>query len=152
MTCDTKRQVSLIIMTKEHLTPTQTGDRLALKHGAYSPASVNPIAYQLAADVLERRPDLLRYPEALERWADLEAKVRLLSTFVDEKGFFAGARPTAAINLFIKLENSARRARQELGLSPLAEVQLEKLKRETVAVDQSLDELRERGRQAMNNR
>ena len=70
----------------------------------------------------------------------------------DYKGFFAGARPLAATNLFVKLEESARRARKELGLSPLAEVQLEKLKRETVAVGTSLEELRERGRKARSKR
>jgi hypothetical protein len=127
----------------------QPGNTTAVTHGTRSPAVVEPIARQIAEEILEQRPDLDRYPLAVESAASLEAKCRLLRTWVDEHSMFGnGFRPRSGVLLLLKFEEAARRARKELGLSPLAEVQLEKLKRETVAVGTSLEELRERGRKA----
>jgi hypothetical protein len=134
-------------------TTLEPGDRIAVTHGIRSPAIVEPIARQIAEGILVERPDLERYQFAVESAANLEAKCRLLREWVDEHGFFGnGYRPRSGVLLLLKFEEAARRARKELGLSPLAEVQLEKLKRETVAVGTSLEELRERGRQARTKR
>jgi hypothetical protein len=128
-----------------------TASAPGLQHGVYSPATVNPVAQQLVQEVLERRPDLARYPEAVAAWGDLEAKARLLRAWVDEHGFFGnGFRPRAGVGLLLKFEEAARRARNELGLNPAAEVQLVKLQKETVAVDASLEDLKTRGREARN--
>ena len=121
----------------------------ALQHGAYSPAVIDPVAAQIVEDALERRPDLARYPEALHAWASLEAKAAVLRQWVTEHGFFGnGYRPRSGVMLLLKFEEAARRARTELGMAPYAEIQLEKLKRETVAVDASLADLRAQGRKA----
>jgi len=134
-------------------TTLEPGDRIAVTHGIKSPAIVEPIARQIAEQILTDRPDLARYPLAVESAASLEAKCRLLRDWVADHGMFGnGYRPRSGVLLLLKFEEAARRARRELGLSPKAEIELEKLKRETIAVDASLDELRERGRQARANR
>ena len=127
-----------------------TNTKPALKHGTRSPDIVNPVANQLANDVLERRPDLGRYPEAVAAWAALEAKAFLLRNWVDEVGMFAGNRLRPGVGLLLRFEEASRRARKELGLSPSAEIELEKLKRETLMVDSNLDNLRDIGRTTRN--
>lgn len=127
-----------------------TNTKPALKHGTRSPEIVNPIANQLADDVIQRRPDLTRYPEAVAAWAALEAKAFLLRNFIDEVGMFAGNRLRPGVNLLLRFEEAARRARRELGLNPAAEIELEKLKRETLIAGTSLDSLRDIGRTSRN--
>ena len=127
-----------------------TNTKPALKHGTRSPDIVNPIANQLADDVIQRRPDLTRYPEAVAAWAALEAKAFLLRNFIDEVGMFAGNRLRPAVGLLLRFEEASRRARKELGLSPTAEIELEKLKRETLIAGTSLDSLRDIGRTSRN--
>jgi hypothetical protein len=51
--------------------PFEKRNLLQLKHGATVPRIVDPIADELISGLLERRPDLAAYPEALHAWGRL---------------------------------------------------------------------------------
>jgi hypothetical protein len=62
------------------------GNPLALKHGAYSEGIIQPLADDLAAALLERRPDLAAYPEAVSAWAFSETRAAVWRLLLDRGG------------------------------------------------------------------
>lgn len=130
-------------------TTLQAGAKIALQHGARSPRVYSPLAEALIEATLEQRPDLCRYPDLVSSWADNEAKAALVRVWLEEHGLFGqGTRPRAAINVLKLFDGAAARDRRELGLTPMSEITLTKLRAETVAAADlvSIEELRDIGR------
>jgi hypothetical protein len=126
---------------------------ISTRHGAGSPRKVDPLAAELVGGLLERRPDLERYPEATFAWARAEARCLLLADWflahglLDDKG-----KPTASESLLGQSERLAAQLRGELGLTPKGEAELAKSQSEAARSVVDLDGLRERGRQALAGR
>jgi hypothetical protein len=112
--------------------PTQPGNELAVRHGAYSPRKVDPLAAQLVALVLDddavsylRAP---RYAAGLWGWARAEARVQLVDEYVADRGLAAslahkpGTR--SLLELLDKFERTAAGHRARLGLDPLSAARL----------------------------
>jgi hypothetical protein len=113
----------------------EPGNQLALRHGAYSPRKVDPLAEQLVHGILElveESPERLGYlaaPEfrpALWSWARTEARVQLLHEFLLDEGGDLDAdgitRPAA--ELLVRLEKAAESLRTRLGMDPLSRARL----------------------------
>lgn len=122
--------------------PFEPGHELSIQHGAYSPRKVDP----LAAEIVERLladPELgylkaPRYRHEVHALARAEAQVQLLTEYLaglaekldDEDPGRAGVgdldsdRVRAAYLLLHRAEARADRARQRLGLNPLAAARL----------------------------
>jgi hypothetical protein len=119
----------------------EPGNLLALRHGAYSPRFVDPLAAELAT-VAERQAaedgspvaflrDVTHRP-ALLAWARAEAQCQLLSEYLARKGDEAGdgvgdladPRVHAAYALLHRAEARAERMRSRLGLDPLSRARL----------------------------
>lgn len=58
--------------------PFPEGNAVQLGHGARSPRVYGTLAEQFTAGLLEARPDLAAYPEAVAGWATAEAQATLL--------------------------------------------------------------------------
>jgi hypothetical protein len=102
--------------------PTGPGNLLALKHGAYSPRIIGPLAEELIERVLENRPELSVFPFALGAWARAETRVALLTLYLDA-GEIVDESGEPRERLLRELRAEERRAaeeRRELGLSPSA--------------------------------
>jgi hypothetical protein len=116
--------------------PAEEGNELALKHGAYSPRRVEPLAAELvdrvramvAAD--EVRLGYLLEPQfsaALWAWARCEARVQLLEEYLLDESVdgldLDGEVVPAAMHLE-RLERRALKLRERLGLDPLSRARL----------------------------
>jgi hypothetical protein len=125
-------------------------NEMSLKHGAMSERRVDPIAEALVTELLERRPDLARYPEALAAWSRAESRCLLLQDWFSTHGLLDGkGKPTADASLLSSSERLAAQLRAELGLSPRAEAQLASEQASAAQSVVNLDELRKRGREAL---
>jgi hypothetical protein len=99
------------------------GHEVTLKHGAWSPRQVLPVAEQIAADLAERAPWTAApaFAPAVQAWAHTEAQAVLLRSWLDEHGHLDDeGQPRAAVTLLGKVESRAGRLRSELGLTPQA--------------------------------
>lgn len=114
--------------------PFQPGHTLSLHHGAYSPRKVDPLAAELAGQVValaEQEGSSTTYltepsyRASVWAWARAEAKVQLLTewlmdrTDLDDEG---EVRPAA--ELLEKVERRAESLRARLGLEPLSRARL----------------------------
>jgi hypothetical protein len=126
------------------------GNFIALKHGARSRRIYEPIAADLAAGLLEERPDLEDYPDALTQWAEAEARAELLRKWVAEQGIFDGDQaPRSGVLTWLRVfENQAAEARKVLGLDPRSHAELVRVRAEATAQMSDLDALLARGREA----
>jgi hypothetical protein len=126
---------------------------ISTRHGAGSPRKVDPLAAEIIEALLERRPDLAGYPEALHAWARSEARCLLLADWfaahglLDEKG-----KATADTSLLSSSERLAAQLRGELGLTPKGEAELAKSQSEAAQSVVDLDGLRARGREVLRAR
>ena len=108
--------------------PFKPGDTAAQKHGARSrnpenPKGWGPIASTLEAEVVEVAPWLANpvHAAAVRSWAICEARAHLVRTWLADKGELdEEGTPRPATNLLATLDSQAERARDRLGLSPLA--------------------------------
>lgn len=111
------------------------GNELALKHGAYSPRRVDPLAAELVA--LVDGDSAVSWLTAADRpalwaWARAEAQVQLLSEYLELAGQVAGdgvgdleqERVRAAYLLLHRAEARALSGRARLGLDPLSRARL----------------------------
>lgn len=114
--------------------PMPQGNSLATTHGGYSDRVVGPVADRLLAAVLAD-PECgylhaSRYRPALAAWAAAEARVMVLSTFVDGLTLEAAAASdrgrTSYLELLRQWEASALANRGRLGLDPLSRARLGK--------------------------
>lgn len=116
--------------------PFSPGHELSLRHGAYSPRHVEPLAAELVELVLAD-PECAhahagRWRPALWAWARAEAQVQLLSEYLakaaEETGDGVGDldkdRVRSAYLLLHRAEARADRSRARLGLDPLSAARL----------------------------
>jgi hypothetical protein len=134
--------------------PFEKGHTLSVVHGASSPRIWSPIAEKIAATLLADpdTPDYLQeasYQPAIRAWARVEARIALLSDFLDHQDVEAAlaertegeeseVRPTqgsmkrtirarrvaSAMSQLGQLENQAMRLRADLGLTPASRARL----------------------------
>lgn len=116
--------------------PFEKGNTAALRHGAYSPRRVDPLAEEMVTAALVQAETegsttgyLLEpsFRQSLWAWARAEARVQLLEEYLmarDVLGLDAEGEVSGAAKLLLRYEASAERARDRLGLSPLARARL----------------------------
>jgi hypothetical protein len=110
-------------MPRREARPYEPGNVEALRHGAWSARSVEPVAVALCSDLAECAP-WTRQPAfrgAVESWAHAEAQVRLLREYVAEHGALdERGVPRPCMALLDRTETRLVRLRDVLGLSPAA--------------------------------
>lgn len=107
--------------------PFEPGNEVAVRHGAYSPRRVDPLAQQILTAVEGTVTWWTPADRAqVWRWARLEARCQLLVEHLDELGGDLDAdgneRPAAA--LLTRLEQQASNLASKLGLDPLSRARL----------------------------
>lgn len=126
--------------------PFPKGNALTLKHGARSPRVYEPVARQLVAGLVEDRPDLAAYPEAVAAWAQVEAQCVILRRHAAEVGLLDGDEPRKFMSLMVALERTAAYHRKRLGLDPVAEASLQRDRAETAHIAVDIEAILARGR------
>lgn len=115
--------------------PYEPGNLAALKHGAYSPRRVDPLATELVDATLEAAAapgsstGFLTEPSyrpAVWAWARAEAKIQLLTEYLEDHGgdIDAEGEIRGAASLLEKVERRCESLRARLGLDPLARARL----------------------------
>lgn len=110
-------------------TPYEPGNTAALKHGAWSPAVVEPKATEILEAV---RPTVTWWTPAdepaVQAWARTEARVQLIHEWLVERGseLDAEGEVLGAANMLTRLEKQAEGLRARLGLDPLSRAKLGK--------------------------
>jgi hypothetical protein len=133
--------------------PFQPGNALSVRHGATSEKVVDPVAAELGEGLVERRPDLERFPEALAAWSRAESRCILLEAWFSTHGLLDDkGKATASEQLLSSSERLAMQLRDRLGLDPRSESELAKSQSEAARSVVDLDALRARGRQALQAR
>lgn len=134
--------------------PFTPGNLVGASHGARAPRVYGDLAQRLAVGLMDDRPDLAAYPEAVAAWATAEAQAALMRRHVADVGTFADdGEPRGSLLTWLRsFERMASEARKPLGLDPMSEAALsrERAAAATLAVD--LDALAERGRLALAQR
>lgn len=125
---------------------------VSLQSGYRSPRVYSAVSAALVAGIVDDRPDLRKYPEALAAWADAEARAALLRRHLDEIGIIDddGQPRTSLVNMLRWFEKNATAARDRLGLDPRSEAELSLLRakavREGTSTAVDLDALVAQGR------
>lgn len=135
--------------------PFAPGNTVNLRSGHRSPRVYGELAQRLAAGLLEDRPDLAAYPEAVAAWSTLEAQAALLRRHAAEVGVIdpeTNSPREKLLTLLPRLEKQAAAHRSRLGLDPRSEAALarERAAASVLAVD--LEGLAQRGRAALEAR
>lgn len=121
--------------------PFREGNTKTLSAGHRSPRVYGQVSAALAQGLLETRPDLAVFPEAVASWADAEARAALLRYDLDRVGMFDGSGEIRAsrVTALDRFEKRAASERTKLGLDPKAELELALLRAKAVELGQ-LDE------------
>lgn len=115
--------------------PFRPGHTLSLKHGAYSPRRVEPLAEELVESTLAAAADRgsvtaylsePSYRPSLWAWARAEAKVQLLTEWLMDRGgdLDEDGEVRSAAALLERVERRAVTLRARLGLDPLSRAKL----------------------------
>jgi hypothetical protein len=114
--------------------PFSPGHELSLKHGAWSPRKVEPLASENVDGVLalaEEHQELAylaqpQYAHALWSWGQAEARVQLLTEYLLDVGgdLDAEGNVRPASELLLRCQKRADAMRQRLGLDPLSRARL----------------------------
>ena len=105
--------------------PFPEGNTSSLTHGIWSERRVNKPAEQLAAGLLEARPDLVGYPQAVWAWARAEARCLMLEEWLrDHRLVDNTGRPAPVSRYLVQFERLAAEFRSKLGLDPKSEAEL----------------------------
>lgn len=107
--------------------PFQPGNQIGLRHGAFSPRRLEPLADELLERAIGSESYLAEpdYRPALEAWARAEARCILVAEWLAENGILDGrGRPRPAADYAIRLERLASEHRARLGLDPLSRARL----------------------------
>ena len=105
--------------------PFEPLNEAATKHGADSRRRWQPIADQLAADLLAERPWLAGHRRSVHAWARVEAQAQLIGAWLDEHGLVDDdGEPRAAGNRLDRLEIRAQSLRNDLAEPPMAMARL----------------------------
>lgn len=139
--------------------PFEAGNAVAVKHGAASrtgEGTWRPVAERLVVELAEVAPWTTRpaFGAAAWAWARAEAKVMLVSDWLDERGLLtADGEPRPAATFLERLEARAANARERLGLDPQAFVRLFTALTASPSTDaDALDALRAEGRRILEAR
>lgn len=95
----------------------------ALRHGAYSPRRVQPLADQLSDQLGGMAPwvNAPAFTGTVHSWSWAESEAALLRAFLDEVGLLDGeGEPRPAAKRLERVEARLHRLRDSLGLSPSA--------------------------------
>lgn len=112
--------------------PFAKGNLIAMQHGAWSPAKVDPRAEDLVQRILGDESLVFlqapSYRPALYAWARAEARVQLLDEYLgtDAVGDLESDRVKTAWTLLDKFSARAESARHRLGLDPVSRARLGK--------------------------
>jgi hypothetical protein len=105
----------------------ESGHDLTLKHGAYSLRKIGPIADRLVASLLaDESVAYLRVPAylpALQAWSRAEARVRLLTAWLEDHGGLGVSEEgdlSPVLSALQVWESRAEKARTRLGLDPMS--------------------------------
>jgi len=101
----------------------------ALRHGAYSPRKVEPLAAALVESAQGQVSYLgdPAYATALWAWARVEARVQLVDEYLTDRGLFdTKGRPLPAVDTLRSFERLAAELRSRLGLDPRSRAKLER--------------------------
>lgn len=130
--------------------PFAPGNQVRLTHGAKAPKVYEPIAADLATQLVAARPDLAPYGAEVNAWARAEARVMLLDRHAAEVGLLdAGGVPHPfTTKLMLPLEREAARARAALGLTPLTDAAIAKERAATAHLAVDIEAILARGREA----
>ena len=130
--------------------PFEKGNTIALRHGARSRRIYEPLAADLAAGLLEVRPDLEDFPDAVAAWAESEARAELLRKYITDQTLFDGkGDPRSGVLQWLRtFETQAESARRTLGLDPRSSAELTKLRAEATGQVFDIDALMASGREA----
>lgn len=132
--------------------PFAANNLVNLSHGARSPRVYNIVAQELVAGLLESRPDLIDYPEALAGWAQAEAQALLMRRHLEKVGAFdpeTGEPRDGLLRWSASFEKQAAGHRQLLGLDPRSEASLARDRASAAVLSVDLAAIAERGRQAL---
>jgi hypothetical protein len=133
--------------------PFEAGNLVALRHGMYSRQVTTSLAEQLVDDLLGREPDLAhpRYRAEVSAWAIAEARAALALALLEQFDF-DDERWERADKEWRGASDRAAKGRAKLGLNPRDHAALvhERASAEHSVVD--LDEIRRRGREALEAR
>lgn len=133
--------------------PFPKGNAVNTAHGARAPRVYGTLAEQLTAGLLEARPDLAAYPEAVAGWATSEAQATLLRRHLDQVGTIDAETQEprgSALNHLRWFEQAAAKHRQTLGLDPRSEAELARERATAATLGVNLEALAQQGRQALN--
>lgn len=135
----------------QHRPPFPPGNALAVTTGHRSVRVYGELAEHLAAGLVEDRPDLVAYPEAVAAWATAEAQSALLRRRLGEVGpLDDDGEPRANLLYWMgRLDTAATKHRAALGLDPRSEAALAKERAEAGAAAVDLAVLAQRGREAL---
>lgn len=103
------------------------GNTLAMKHGAWSPSVVEPLAVEIIA---AHRPECewwtLADEAAIHAWGRTEARIQRITQWLEAKGseVDADGEVLGAANMLTRLEKQAESLRSKLGLDPLSRARL----------------------------
>lgn len=100
---------------------------VTLGHGVRSPLVYGALAELLTVGLLNKRPDLAAYPEAVAGWATAEAQATLVMRHLEQVGTFhpeTGEPRGSTLNWLRNFERLAAKHRQTLGLDPRSEAEL----------------------------
>lgn len=111
------------------------GNELRLTHGAYQPRRFEPLAEEMAAQLLDQAsrdgsPIAYladpTYRLAVFAWARIEARIQLVSEWLWDRGseLDDGGEPLGATKLLDRLEGRGEALRARLGLDPLSRARL----------------------------
>lgn len=126
--------------------PFEPGNVAALRSGAHSPRVYGVLAQELAAGLVDERPDLARYGEAVGIWATFQAQFLLKARAVGD-----GAADDGDLGWLLRLGNAAAKAGAALGMDPTSEARLTRDRAAAAALASAVDlgALAERGRAAL---
>lgn len=110
--------------------PAESGNARALKHGAYSPGVVGPIALDIEKEIMDLiRGDGLSFVKPIDQitvggLAECLAIIRQLASYLDEHGLIVRGKLNPVLGELRGYLNSARRYCETLALTPTSRSKL----------------------------
>lgn len=136
--------------------PFRPGHTLSRRHGGRSPRTYLPVARELAAGVVQRRPDLAAHPELVAEWAENQARADLCRRWLADRDVLTDDGLVEGVQGALKLQHACERraaeAARELGLSPMAEARLAAGRADAALSHQDVAAVAEAGREALKRR
>ena len=132
--------------------PFGRGNLATVVHGARTPRVYGELATVLTAGLIEDRPDLATFPEAVAAWATAEAQAALMRRHIEQVGSIdpgTGEPRAKVLEWLAKFERLAAETRRPLGLDPTSEAALTKERAAVAVLAVDLVALAERGREAL---